>query len=156
LDIKINKEIRSYQESIFFGLSMRQMFCSVGALGIAVGLYFLLNERIGKEPTSWLCIIGAAPFAAAGFFRYNGMTVEKFAFAWLKSEVFCAGRRLYKAENYFYKTLTERRYNKHGKNLAKQSSQRTDAVLYSPKRPAVHSHSRCFRGRRPASRQEFF
>ena len=31
MEIKINKEILTYQETIFFGLTMRQFFCS--ALG---------------------------------------------------------------------------------------------------------------------------
>lgn len=30
---------------------------------------------------------GAAPFALLGFVKYNGMTAEKFMWAWIKSEV---------------------------------------------------------------------
>ena len=32
---------------------------------------------LGTETTSWICIIAAAPFAALGFVKYNGMTAEK-------------------------------------------------------------------------------
>jgi len=46
MEIKINKEIRTYQESIFFGLSMRQLICSVFAVGAAVGIYFLLVDML--------------------------------------------------------------------------------------------------------------
>ena len=42
---------------------------------------FLLSETV-----SWVCILGAAPFAALGFVKYNGMTAEKFIWAWIKSE----------------------------------------------------------------------
>ena len=38
MDVKINREIREYMESVFFGLSMRQFFFSVLACGVAVGL----------------------------------------------------------------------------------------------------------------------
>ena len=38
MEVKINREIRDYTESMFFGLSMRQFFFSVFAMGIAVQL----------------------------------------------------------------------------------------------------------------------
>ena len=40
MEIRINREIRNYTESMFFGLSLRQMVFSVAAVGIAVLLYF--------------------------------------------------------------------------------------------------------------------
>lgn len=75
-EIKINKEIRDYTESIFFGLSLRQSIFSIIACIIACGLYFLCRDRLGTEMTSWLCMIGAAPFAAFGFIRFQGMYTE--------------------------------------------------------------------------------
>ena len=39
MEIKINKEIRAYHESVFFGLSMRQFICSVLAVAAAVGMH---------------------------------------------------------------------------------------------------------------------
>lgn len=72
-EIKINKEIRDYTESIFFGLSLRQSIFSIIACGIACGIFFLLNDTLGTEITSWLCMLGAAPFAAFGFIRFQGM-----------------------------------------------------------------------------------
>ena len=38
--MKINKEIQRYQESILFGLSLRQMVFALLAIGVAVGAYF--------------------------------------------------------------------------------------------------------------------
>ena len=75
MEVKINREIRNYTESMFFGLSLRQFIFSVLACGVAVGLYFLLRPYVGTETVSWVCILGAAPFAALGFVKYNGMTV---------------------------------------------------------------------------------
>ena len=34
MEIKINKEIRAYRETLFFGLSMRQFVCSALAAGV--------------------------------------------------------------------------------------------------------------------------
>lgn len=86
MEVKINKEIRNYTESMFFGLSMRQFIFSVLACGVAVALYFLLRPYFGTETLSWMCILGASPFAALGFIKYNGMTAEQFVWAWIKSE----------------------------------------------------------------------
>lgn len=107
MEIKINKEIKDYKESMFFGLSMRQFVCSVLAVGAAVGTYFGLKGIVGKETVSWLCILIAAPFAAAGFFKYNGMTFEQFAVALIKSEFLCSGKRVYKSENFLYDIYEE-------------------------------------------------
>lgn len=74
-EIKINKEIRDYTESIL-GLSLRQTIFSILACAIACGLYFLCKDRLGTEMTSWLCMLGAAPFAAFGFIRFQGMYTE--------------------------------------------------------------------------------
>lgn len=98
MEIKINKEIRTYRETLFFGLSVRQFVCSVLAVGVAVALYFALSQVLDRETVSWVCIVGAAPVAAAGFFQYNGLTLEQFLWAWLKSEVIMAGKRVWNYE----------------------------------------------------------
>jgi len=87
MEVKINREIRNYTESMFFGLSLRQFVFSVLACGVAVVVYFTLRPIIGLETVSWVCILAAVPFAAIGFIKYNGMTAEKFIWAFLKSEV---------------------------------------------------------------------
>jgi hypothetical protein len=86
LEVKINREIRDYTESLFFGLSLRQFIFSVLAIGVAVGIYFILRNFFGMETVSWMCILGAAPFAALGFIVYHGMTAEQFLWAYVKSE----------------------------------------------------------------------
>ena len=86
MEVKINREIRNYTESMFFGLSMRQFIFSILAMGVAVLLYFVLRPYVGTETVSWMCILGAAPFAAMGFITYHGMTAEQFLWAWLRSE----------------------------------------------------------------------
>ena len=102
IEIKIPKEVRQHKESIFFGLSTRQFFCAVVAVGIAVAVYLLLGPAIGKENASWLCVLAAAPVAVAGFFSYNGLTLEQFVWAFLKSELLCAGERRFVSENFYY------------------------------------------------------
>ena len=107
MEVKINKEIRNYTESMFFGLSMRQFLFSVLACGVAVGLFFLLRGRFGTETVSWMCVLGASPFAVMGFVRYNGMTAEQFVWAWIKSEFLMPKRVLFVPENLYYEALKQ-------------------------------------------------
>ena len=86
MEIKINREIRNYTQSMFFGLSMRQFNFAVIGCGMAVILYFVLKPFFGVETLSWMCMLGAAAVIACGFVTYNGMTAEQFAWAWLKSK----------------------------------------------------------------------
>ena len=102
MEVKINKEIRNYTESMFFGLSLRQFIFSVLACGVAVVLYFLLRPRFGTETLSWVCILGAFPFAAMGFIKYNGMTAEQFVWAWIKSEFLMPKKLMFLPDNLYY------------------------------------------------------
>ena len=108
LEVKINREIRNYTESMFFGLSMRQFVFSVLAILVAVGLYFLLKPHFGTETVSWICILGAAPFAALGFITYHGMTAEQFLWAWLRSELLEPKELRFEASNLYYEALKDK------------------------------------------------
>lgn len=92
MEIKIPKEVRQHSETIFFGLSTRQFVCAVLAVSVAIGTYFLTKGAIGKETASWVCIVAAAPLAAAGFFRYNGLTFERFVWAVNQYRFYVQGR----------------------------------------------------------------
>ena len=105
MEVKINREIRNYTESMFFGLSMRQFVFSILAILVAVGLYFLLKPHFGTETVSWMCILGTAPFAALGFITYHGMTAEQFLWAWLRSELLEPKELRFEASNLYYEAL---------------------------------------------------
>lgn len=129
MEIKIPKEIREYRESIFFGLTTRQFICSLLALGVAAGVYVLLQPYVGTEEIGWMCILAAAPFAACGFFRYHGMTAEQFLWAWVKSELLYPKKLVFRSGNVYHHALEpaiavgcrpqkkrKRKENRHGKN----------------------------------------
>ena len=105
MEVKLNKEIRNYTESMFFELSLRQFIFSVLACGVAVGLYFILRPHFGTETLSWVCILGAAPFALMGFVKYNGMNAEQFVWAWIKSEFLMPKKLMFQPDNLYYETL---------------------------------------------------
>ena len=107
MEVKINREIRDYTESIFFGLSLRQFFFSACACIVAVGIYLGLKPYVGTETVSWMCIVGAAPFAAIGFVRYHGMNAEQFVLAWIRSELLTPKALTFQATNIYYEALKD-------------------------------------------------
>ena len=107
MEIKINKEIRNYKESMFFGLSLRQFIFSMLACVVAVILFFVLRPYLGIETLSWVCILGAAPFAVLGFITYNGMTAEQFVIAWIKSEILMPKQLVFRANNIYYEMFKD-------------------------------------------------
>lgn len=107
MEVKINREIRQYTESMFFGLSLRQFVFSLLAVGIAILLYFLIKPYAGMETVSWMCILGAAPFAAMGFITYHGMTAEQFLIAWLRSEMIEPREIRFESNNYYYDAMRD-------------------------------------------------
>lgn len=115
MEVRINKEIRNYTESMFFGLTLRQFCFSVMACAAAVLLYFMLRPYLGLETLSWLCIFGAAPFGAVGFIKYHGMSAERFLWAWLKSEIFMPKKIGFHAVN-IYRELMRSQKKKGRKN----------------------------------------
>lgn len=88
MEIKVNKEIRSYTEKIIFGLSLRQFIFTVLAVLAAIGTFFLVkNFTSSMETISWFVIIAALPFVLFGFVTFHGLTFEQFLIVWVKDVV---------------------------------------------------------------------
>ena len=109
MEVKINREIRNYTESVFFGLSLRQFVFSLCACGMAVLLYFITSPYFNKEIVSWICILGALPFAGLGFFKYNGMPAEQVLICYIKSEFLIPKKMVFKPTNFYYEILKNRK-----------------------------------------------
>lgn len=73
LEVKTNREICEYTESMFFELSLRQFLFSVCACGVTVLIYFLLRPYFRLETISWICILAAFSFTVNGLVKYNGI-----------------------------------------------------------------------------------
>ena len=74
---------------------------------MAIALYFLLKPYVGTETVSWMCILGAAPFAAMGFINYHGMTAEQFLWAWIRSELLEPREIRFQPINLYYEMMKE-------------------------------------------------
>ena len=124
MEVKINREIREYTESMYFGLSLRQFIFSVLACVVAIAAYFISRPLFGLEVASWLCVIVAFPFAIMGFVKYNGMPAEKFFIAWFKSEFLIPKKLTFRNSNVYYNLLEEGRKAK--RKERKKNDKNTD------------------------------
>ena len=50
-------------------------------------------------------MLAAFPFALGGFFQYNGMNLERFLLAYVRSESLTPQRLVFRAENLYAKLL---------------------------------------------------
>jgi hypothetical protein len=123
MEVKINREIREYTESVFFGLSLRQCIFSALACAVSVGLYFLLSPHLHIETLSWVCILGAAPFAALGFIRYHSLNAEQIVWTWIKSELLTPKVLIYSPQNLYFELWK-------GREKTKKSKRRSEVKVY--------------------------
>ncbi|MBE5038416.1 PrgI family protein [Subdoligranulum sp. DSM 109015] len=105
MQVNINKDFQRYEEDVFMGLSLRQLLWSGASVAIAITVYFGLQPVLGQETVSWICIVAAAPFAMAGFFQYDQMTIWQFLKAAFVTEFLRSGPRVWVAENRFEAVL---------------------------------------------------
>ena len=105
IEVRINKEVRDYQESLFFGLSLRQLIFALLAVAVAVGVHFGLRGVVGTGEIGWMCVLAAFPFALGGFFTYNGMTLEQFLVAVIRTELLYPRRLVFRSDNLYAKLL---------------------------------------------------
>lgn len=97
--VRIPEEIRKYKEKIVFGLTARQLICTLAALFICVPLYWVGRKYIMEDILAWLIIAVAVPLESIGFIKINGMPMEKFAVAAFKFEFLYPRRRKFKTDN---------------------------------------------------------
>ena len=74
---------------------------------LGTSIYFGLKPVLGAETVSWLCILGAFPFAALGFVSYHGMTAEQLLLVLIRSEFLEPKQLVFEPKNLYYEALRE-------------------------------------------------
>lgn len=117
-EVKLIKEVRNYTEGIYFGLNTRQMCGAILAIGMGGLTYFILKDKVNEMLVSWICIFAAAPGAAIGFFKFQGLTAEQFVVVMLRY-IFSPKRLVYKSRN-LYVDLLKRKDGLSNENIKKR------------------------------------
>ena len=86
IQVKISQDINKYQNRTLWGFSPRQVLCSA----VAVGLGLLINFKmtfIPQDIRGFLVMFVAVPLIGCGWVKIQGMTLEKYAMVFMKSNL---------------------------------------------------------------------
>ncbi len=104
--LEINKEIIMEKDSLILGLSTRETVCAVLGVGVVAGGYlFFQNSGLGLQGGSWLAIVAGIPFFAVGFYKKNGMPLERYLAAIIRSKFIVPQKRPVSYPNTHYDLL---------------------------------------------------
>ena len=78
ITVRLPREIKEFKEKVVWGLTWRQLICSIIALLIAIGVGILLNGKVPDVMHRLIVVSVGVFFGAFGFFKKNGLTFEKF------------------------------------------------------------------------------
>lgn len=86
LSVSVHKDIGEYSEKVVGKLSARTLLCVVGGLGAAIGAAAFTFFVLGIEVSNATLPVMAAsmPFWLAGFWRPNGMKLERYLLLWFQ------------------------------------------------------------------------
>jgi len=101
LHIEIPPEVRQYQEKLIGGLTARQIIAAALALLVCVPLFWFGRKVIPDDVLGWIIILIALPIGGIGFFKFNGMTMEKILKIFFLFEVLFPQKRKFKTDNAF-------------------------------------------------------
>ena len=101
IEIKIPKEINTYEAKFIGPFSLRQSVCLLITLPSCVLLYNLLKPYIPFDLVGFVCLVPASIAFLFGWFKPYGMKFEKFLKGVFVSAFLAPSKRKYKTENYY-------------------------------------------------------
>ena len=79
MEIELSEDLQHYKESFILGLTVKQAFFSILALGTGTAVVLLLYNRIGVTLSCYVATPFVVPLALTGFYHYHGLTFWQFA-----------------------------------------------------------------------------
>lgn len=78
MEIELSEDLQHYKESFILGLTVKQAFFSILALGTGTAVVLLLYNRIGITLSCYVATPFVVPLALTGFYHYHGLTFWQF------------------------------------------------------------------------------
>ncbi len=100
IEVRIPKEIKEYEDKIFFGLTVRQLISSIIAGVVSIFAYVYFLDYINEEILSYFIIIFDCFILSIGWVKYNGMRMEQFMFVFMEHMIY-PQKRIYDDDNIF-------------------------------------------------------
>lgn len=104
MEVKINREIRNYTESMFSDCPCGSSFFCLRLRGCGRTLFSAPSVHGNRDSKLGVYLRGSA-FCCVGIFKYHGMTAEQFLWAWFKSEFLIPKKLVFRSENLYYELL---------------------------------------------------
>ena len=104
MEVKINKEIRNYTESMFLDCPSDSSFF-LSFLRRGGGFVFSSPSTVWYGNPQLGLYLRCVPLCGNGFIKYNGMTAEQFVWAWIKSEFLMPKKLMFLPDNLYYETM---------------------------------------------------
>lgn len=79
MEIELSEDLQHYKESFVLGLTVKQTFFSILALGTGTAIVLLLYTKIGVTLSCYVATPFVVPLALTGFYNYHGLTFWQFA-----------------------------------------------------------------------------
>ena len=79
MEIELSEDLQHYKESFLLGLTVKQTFFSILALGTGTAIVLLLYTKIGVTLSCYVATPFVVPLALTGFYNYHGLTFWQFA-----------------------------------------------------------------------------
>lgn len=79
MEIELSEDLQHYKESFVLGLTVKQTFFSILALGTGTAIVLLLYTKIGVTLSCYIATPFVVPLALTGFYNYHGLTFWQFA-----------------------------------------------------------------------------
>lgn len=79
MDIELSEDLQNYKASFVLGLTIKQAFYSLLALGTGTAIVLLLYNKIGVTLSCYVATPFVVPLALTGFYNYHGLTFWQFA-----------------------------------------------------------------------------
>lgn len=80
MQIPVNKNLDEYKDDFYKGLTLRQTVLSILTVIAGTGVFLLLHSVCGISQTLslYLAFPAALPFAASGFLKIHGMSLQEY------------------------------------------------------------------------------
>lgn len=99
--VRVPRDLSNFKPKFFFGLTSRQVVCFGSALAVGLPTYTILRQYIPQDPSLYIAMAAAFPFAAFGIFKKNGLPLEKFIGSFVRCRILTPRKRRYQTQCYY-------------------------------------------------------
>ena len=100
--VRVPKDLSNFKPKFFFGLTSRQVVCFGSALAVGLPTYTILQQYITQDPSLYIAMAAAFPFAAFGIFRKNGLPLENFIGCFIRCRILTPRTRRYQTQCFYH------------------------------------------------------